>query len=76
MDSVRDEMANNSACGKRKSVESALLSRCDFRSIRYLEVKICHKRFGAKNSVCYSEFSGVHFSKVANADMSTLMDLP
>ena len=38
MDNVRDEMANNR--GKRKRVESALLSRCVFRSVRFLEVKI------------------------------------
>ena len=51
MDNVRDEMANESAwietvgytrlsaCGKRKRIESASLSRCGFLSIHYLEVK-------------------------------------
>ena len=43
MDNVYDEMANDSACGKRKRVESASLSRCGLRSVRYLEVKICCK---------------------------------
>ena len=40
MDNVRDEIANDSACGKRRRVESASLSRCALRSVRYLEVKI------------------------------------
>ena len=43
MDNVRDEMANDSVCGKRKRVESASLSRCGLRSVRFLEVKICCK---------------------------------
>ena len=43
MDNARDEMVNDSAGGKRKRVESALLSRCVLRSVRYLEVKICCK---------------------------------
>ena len=43
MYNVRDEMVNDSACGKSKRVESTSLSRCSFRSVRYLEVKICCK---------------------------------
>ena len=61
-----DEMANDSnACENRKRVESALLSRCGFRSVSYLEVKL-QKRFGTKNSVHCSEFRGVRFSEVVN----------
>ena len=45
----------------------AVMSRCGFRSVRYLEVKIrCKKRFGTKDSVCCSEFRGGRFSEVAN----------
>ena len=48
MDNVRNEMANDSACGKRKRVETASLSRCGFPSIHYLEVKnMLQTRFGA-----------------------------
>ena len=49
------------------SVGGAVMSRCGFRSVRYLEVKIrCKKRFGTKDSVRCSEFGGGRFSEVAN----------
>ena len=66
MDDVHDEMANDSACGKRKRVESVPLSRCGFQ---YLEVKICCKHaLGPiiQCSVRCSEFTGVRFSEVAS----------
>ena len=45
----------------------AVMSRCGFRSVRYLEVKIrCKKCFGTKDSVRCSEFGGGRFSEVAN----------
>ena len=50
MDNVCDEMVNDgSAWGKRNSVESVSLSRCGFRSVRYLEVKIrCKNALGPR----------------------------
>ena len=42
----------------------AVMSRCGFRSVRYLEV--LQKRFGTKDSVRCSEFGGCRFSEVAN----------
>ena len=45
----------------------AAMSRCGFRSVRYLEVKnTLQKRFGTKDSVRCSEFRGGRFSEVAN----------
>jgi len=44
----------------------AVMSRCGFRSFRYLEVKMrCKKRFGTKDSVRCSEFRDGRFSEVA-----------
>ena len=49
------------------SEEVAAMSRCGFRSVRYLEVKnTLQKRFGTKDSVRCSEFRGGRFSEVAN----------
>ena len=43
------------------------MSRCGFRSVRYLEVKIrCKKHFGTKDSVHCLEFRDGRFSEVAN----------
>ena len=42
----------------------AVMSKCGFRSVRYLEVKI--RCFGTKDSVRCSEFGGGRFSEVAN----------
>ena len=51
----------------RTSEEVAAMSRCGFRSVRYLEVKnTWQKRFGTKDSVRCSEFRGGRFSEVAN----------
>ena len=51
----------------RTSEEVAAMSRCGFRSVRYLEVKnTLQKRFGTKDSVRCSEFRGGRFSEVAN----------
>ena len=44
----------------------AVMSRCGFRSVRYLEVKIRCKNFGTKDSVRCSEFRVGRFSEVAN----------
>ena len=45
----------------------AVMSRCGFRSVRYLEVKIRYKkRFGTEDSVRCSELGGGRFSEVAN----------
>ena len=46
------------------SERGAVMSRCGFRSVRYLELKI--RRFGTKDSVRCSEFRDGHFSEVAN----------
>ena len=48
----------------RTSEEVAAMSRCGFRSVRYLEVK--NTCFGTKDSVRCSEFRGGRFSEVAN----------
>ena len=45
----------------RTSEGGAVMSRCGFRSVRYLQ-----KRFGTKDSVRCSEFRGGRFSEVAN----------
>ena len=42
----------------------AVMSKCGFRSVRYLEVKI--RCFGTKDSVHCSEFGGGRFLEVAN----------
>jgi len=45
----------------------AVMSRCGFRSVRYLEVKnTLQKHFWTKDSVRCSEFGGGRFSEVAN----------
>ena len=67
MGNVRDEMVNDSACGKKKRVESSSLSRCGFRSVCYFGSKnMLQTLFGAKNSVRGLEFRGVRFAEVAN----------
>ena len=45
----------------------AVMSRCGFRSVRYLEVKIrCKSALGPRDSVRCSEFGGGRFSEVSN----------
>ena len=46
----------------------AVMSRCGFRSVHYLEVKVhCTNTFNlSKDSVRCSEFGGGRFSEVAN----------
>ena len=66
---VRDvwEWLNCMHAHMRTSEEVAAMSRCGFRSVRYLEVKnMLQKRFGTKDSVRCSEFRGGRFSEVAN----------
>ena len=51
----------------------AVMSRCGFRSVRYLEVKIpLQKRFGTKDSVRCLEFRGGRFSEVANVNFQSV----
>ena len=52
--------------------EGAVMSRCGFRSVRYLEVKI--RCFGTKDSVRCSEFRGGRFSEVANDNVLQVWD--
>ena len=59
----------------RTNEEVAAMSRCGFRSVRYLEVKnTLQKRFGTKDIVRCSEFRGGRFSEVAIANVLQVWD--